>query len=137
MANFPVDRLGTNLAVADVGRSVAFYTERLGFELDALYDDPPFAIVTRAGARLSFAQQGFEFPDRPGIAMTVLADATRPSVVMVLEVADAASIHAALRAEDASVVSDSFEPPWGGFRFFVTDPDGYLVEVEQFAEEAS
>lgn len=133
MASFPVTRLGTNLAVADVGRSVAFYTQRLGFELDALYEDPPFAIVTRAGARLSFAQQGFEFPDRPGVAMTITSDASKPSVVMVLEVEDAASIHATLRAEDASVVSDSFEPPWGGFRFFVTDPDGYLVEIEQFA----
>jgi catechol 2,3-dioxygenase-like lactoylglutathione lyase family enzyme len=133
MADFPVTRLGTNLAVADVGRSVAFYTERLGFEIDALYDDPPFAIVTRAGARLSFAEQGFEFPDRPGVAMTVTTDPSRPSVVMVLEVADAATIHRALRAEISDVVSDSFEPPWGGFRFFVTDPDGYLVEIEQFA----
>ena len=133
MATFPVTRLGINLAVADVGRSVAFYTERLGFELDALYDDPPFAIVTRAGARLSFAEQGFEFPDRPGVAMTVMPDASKPAVVLVLEVEDAASIHVALRAEDASSVSQSFEPPWGGFRFFVTDPDGYLVEIEQFA----
>lgn len=133
MATFSVTRLGTNLAVADVSRSVAFYTERLGFELDALYDDPPFAIVTRAAARLSFAEQGFEFPDLPGVAMTVSTDPSRPSVVMVLEVEDAAAIHVALRAEDASVVSDAFEPPWGGFRFFVTDPDGYLVEIEQFA----
>ena len=132
MANFPVTRLGTNLAVADVGRSVTFYTERLGFELDALYDDPPFAIVTRAGARLSFAEQGFEFPDRPGVAMTVPSDQSRPSVVMVLEVDDAAAIHQALKVEDPSAVSDAFEPPWGGFRFFVTDPDGYLVEIEQF-----
>ncbi len=133
MASFPVTRLGTNLAVADVGRSVAFYTERLGFEVDTLYDDPPFAILTRAGARLSFAEQGFEFPDRPGVSMTVPGDSLRPSVVMVLEVADAAAIHAALRAEDAAVVSEAFAPPWGGLRFFVVDPDGYLVEIEQFA----
>jgi catechol 2,3-dioxygenase-like lactoylglutathione lyase family enzyme len=32
-------RAGAILAVADVGRSLAFYRDRIGFEVEALYDD--------------------------------------------------------------------------------------------------
>jgi catechol 2,3-dioxygenase-like lactoylglutathione lyase family enzyme len=29
------------------------------------------------------------------------------------------------------MLAPPYSPPWGGHRFFVRDPDGYLVEVEQ------
>jgi catechol 2,3-dioxygenase-like lactoylglutathione lyase family enzyme len=58
-------------------------------------------------------------------------DPSRLPVVLVLEVDDAASIHAALVAEGARLLADPYAPPWGGLRFFVVDPDGYLVEIEQ------
>ncbi len=32
-------RAGAILAVADIGRSLTFYRDRLGFEVEALYDD--------------------------------------------------------------------------------------------------
>ena len=78
MASFPVRRVGTILAVTDVDRSVAFYTERLGFTVDALYDDPPYATLTREGVRLSLAEQGHPAPDRPGITMVVPDDPIAP-----------------------------------------------------------
>ncbi len=59
-------RAGAILAVADVEASVAFYRDRLGFELEASYDDPPYATMALAGTRLSFAEQGHEAEDRPG-----------------------------------------------------------------------
>src|ERR1700687_3588137 len=34
---------GAILAVADVDRSVVFYRDRIGFEVEALYDSPPYA----------------------------------------------------------------------------------------------
>jgi catechol 2,3-dioxygenase-like lactoylglutathione lyase family enzyme len=131
MASFPVRRVGTILAVSDVDRSVAFYTGRLGFTVDALYDDPPYATLTREGVRLSFAEQGHPAPDRPGVTMVVPDDRARLQVVLVLEVDDADAIHAALVAEGTRLLADPFAPPWGGLRFFVVDPDGYLVEIEQ------
>jgi catechol 2,3-dioxygenase-like lactoylglutathione lyase family enzyme len=51
-------RAGAILAVADVDRSVAFYRDRIGFDVEALYDDPPYATLTLAGTRLSLAEQG-------------------------------------------------------------------------------
>lgn len=44
-----VARAGVILAVSDFARSVAFYRDQLGFEVEAEYDDPPYATLGRAG----------------------------------------------------------------------------------------
>lgn len=131
MAKFRVDRIGTILAVADVDRSVAFYRDHLGFLVDTVYEDPPYATLICNGARLSFAEQGHPAEDRPGVAMVAPEDRSKLPVVLVLEVTDAAAIHAELVAEGVDILAEPFAPPWGGLRFFVVDPDGYLVEIEQ------
>lgn len=131
VATFPVRRVGCILAVTDVGRSVAFYSEHLGFAVDALYDDPPYATLTRVGMRLSLAEQGHPALDRPGIAMAVPPDPTRLPVVLVLEVDDARGLHSWLLGQGVQMLAEPWEAPWGGCRFFIVDPDGYLVELEQ------
>lgn len=131
MASFRVRRIGTILAVRHVERSEVFYTDHLGFSVDARYADPPYVTLTRQGVRLSLAEEGHEAPDRPGVLMTVPADPSRLPVVLVLEVDDAAGIHRALVAEGVPLLAEPYAPPWGGLRFFVVDPDGYLIEVEQ------
>jgi predicted enzyme related to lactoylglutathione lyase len=131
MADLQVQRVGTILAVADVERSVAFYTKRFGFAVAAMYSDPPYATLTLNGVRLSLAEQLHAAEDRPGVQMTAPEDRSRLPVVLVLEVADAWAAHRGLAAEGAAFLAEPYEPPWGGCRFFVVDPDGYLVEVEQ------
>jgi catechol 2,3-dioxygenase-like lactoylglutathione lyase family enzyme len=131
MASFRATRLGTILAVADVARSAAFYEDHLGFLVEATYDDPPYATLKRNGVRLSLAEQGHPAEDRPGVTMVAPHDRSRLPVVLVLEVTDAAAIHAALQAEGVPILAPPYAPPWGGLRFFVVDPDGYLVEIEQ------
>ena len=131
MAGFPVGRLGIILAVRDVDRSVAFYHDHLGFAVDALYDDPPYATLSRDGVRLSIAEQGHPAPDRPGTTLSAPHDPTVLSAIVVLEVADAAAVHAQLVAEGVPMLAEPWAPPWGGLRCFAVDPDGYLVEIEQ------
>jgi catechol 2,3-dioxygenase-like lactoylglutathione lyase family enzyme len=131
MAMFKVERLGTILAVADVDRSVTFYRDHLGFLVEATYDEPPYATLERDGVRLSLAEQGHPADDRPGVAMLAPEDRARLQVVLVLEVSDAAPIHSALREAGVPILAEPYAPPWGGLRFFVVDPDGYLVEIEQ------
>jgi catechol 2,3-dioxygenase-like lactoylglutathione lyase family enzyme len=63
--------------------------------------------------------------------MVAPEDRSRLQVVLVLEVADAASVHSALVADGVPILAEPYAPPWGGLRFFVVDPDGYLVEIEQ------
>jgi catechol 2,3-dioxygenase-like lactoylglutathione lyase family enzyme len=124
-------RAGAILAVADVSRSVAFYRDAIGFEVEALYDDPPYATLTLAGARLSLAAQGHPADDRPGVEMAAPSDPAKANVVLVVEVDDAQAEHERLGGLGVRFLAEPYEPPWGGCRFFCVDPDGYLVEIEQ------
>ena len=63
--------------------------------------------------------------------MVAPEDASRAAVVLVLEVPDALAAHADLVRRGADILAPVHSPPWGGHRFFVSDPDGFLVEVEQ------
>jgi catechol 2,3-dioxygenase-like lactoylglutathione lyase family enzyme len=131
MTRLDVRRAGAILAVSNVERSLAFYRDALGLELEALYDDPPYATLLSAGARISLAEQGHPAEDRPGIELAAPRDPSLASVVLVLEVDDAAGAHERLAAEGVSFLAEPYRPPWGGVRFFCPDPDGYLVEIEQ------
>jgi predicted enzyme related to lactoylglutathione lyase len=124
-------RAGAILAVADFERSLAFYRDLVGFEVEAMYDDPPYATLTLAGTRLSLAEQGHAAEDRHGVTMTAPEDPSKANVVLVLEVDDARAAFAELEGKGARFLAEPYEPPWGGCRFFCVDPDGYLVEVEQ------
>lgn len=125
------NRAGVILAVADVERSVAFYRDLLGFEVEASYDDPPYATLTLAGARLSLAEQGHAAVDRPGVDLEAPRDSHRANAMLVVEVDDARAEHVRLGGLGVRFLAEPYEPLWGGCRFFCVDPDGYLVEIEQ------
>ncbi|MGH2852555.1 MAG: VOC family protein [Solirubrobacteraceae bacterium] len=126
-----VTRAGTILAVADVERSVAFYRDRLGFEVEVRYEDPPYATLRCAGARLSLAEQGHAAEDRPGVELVAPPDPSRLAAILVLEVADCRSAHRELAAAGVAFLAEPYSPPWGGHRCFAVDPDGNLVELEE------
>jgi catechol 2,3-dioxygenase-like lactoylglutathione lyase family enzyme len=128
---FPVLRGRTILAVADVGRSRAFYVDRLGFEVAAEYDDPPYLSLARGDFHLALAEQGHPAEDRPGVTMTAPADPSHLQAVLVLEVDDCPAAYERLRADGVPFLTPPCSPPWGGSRTFAVDPDGYLVEIEQ------
>jgi catechol 2,3-dioxygenase-like lactoylglutathione lyase family enzyme len=133
MAAPETTRAGAILAVADVAASVAWYRDRLGFELEASYDDPPYATLALSGTRLSLAEQGHPAEDRPRVLMTAPQDRTRLQVVLVLEVSDCRGAYEELRRAGVEFLAEPFSPPWGGARCFAVDPDGYLVELEELA----
>lgn len=131
MVRVPARRAGAILAVSDFEASLAFYRDRLGLEVEATYDEPPYATLVCAGARLSLAEQGHPADDRPGVTLLAPADRSRAEVVLVLEVDDARSVYEELARESVRFLAEPYAPPWGGLRFFCVDPDGYLVEIEQ------
>jgi catechol 2,3-dioxygenase-like lactoylglutathione lyase family enzyme len=124
-------RAGVILAVADVERSTAFYRDALGFEVEAVYDDPRYATLVLADTRLSLAEQGHAAEDRPGVELEAPRDPGKANALVVVEVADALAEHARLAELSVHFLAEPYEPPWGGCRFFCVDPDGYLVEIEQ------
>jgi len=46
--------------------SLRFYRDQLGLEVLADCDEPPYATLAAAGARISLAEQNHQAPDRPG-----------------------------------------------------------------------
>lgn len=131
MPDFPVSRAGAIIAVSDFAASLRFYRDQLGLAEVARYDDPPYATLSAAGARISLAEQGHPAPDRPGVAMAAPSSPAQANVVLVLEVPDADLARKVLSARGVSFLAETYRPPWGGSRFFCVDPDGYLVEIEQ------
>jgi catechol 2,3-dioxygenase-like lactoylglutathione lyase family enzyme len=131
-ADLAVTRAGAILAVADVERSLAFYSERLGFAVEALYDDPPYATLACAGARVSLAEQGHAADDRPGVTMSAPADPCSLQVALVLEMSGGVqAAYSELSAAGVRFLAEPYSPPWGGRRCFAVDPDGYLIELEE------
>lgn len=126
-----IDRAGVILAVADFSRSVAFYRDRLGFEVQATYDDPPYATLVGAGTRLSLAEQGHPADDRPGVTMVAPSDPSRLPAILVLEVSDCLGTYRELSAAGVPFLAEPYSPPWGGHRCFAIDPDHNLIELEQ------
>jgi catechol 2,3-dioxygenase-like lactoylglutathione lyase family enzyme len=126
-----ISRAGAILAVSDFERSLRFYRDALGFEVEATYDDPPYATLNRAGTRVSLAEQGHAAEDRPGVTMSVPADRSRLAAILVLEVVDCLAAYASLRDAGVPFLAEPYSPPWGGHRCFAVDPDGNLIELEQ------
>ena len=131
MTAIGVNRAGAIIAVSDFAASLRFYRDQLGLTEAAVYDDPPYATLTAAGARISLAEQGHPAPDRPNVELLAPADRTIANVVLVLEVGDAEAARRELASRGVEFLADSYRPPWGGCRFFCVDPDGYLVEIEE------
>lgn len=128
-----VTRAGVILAVSDLARSLDFYRDRLGFDVEALYEDPPYGTLSRAGTRLSLAEQGHPAEDRPGVNMLAPADPSRLAAILVLEVEDCFRAYNELSDSGVPFLAEPYSPPWGGRRCFAIDPDGNLIELEQQA----
>jgi catechol 2,3-dioxygenase-like lactoylglutathione lyase family enzyme len=103
--------------VADLGRTIAFYTRVLGFQVSALWpdDQPTFAILDRDAVSL-----GFFTPDAHRGQVTIgTAD-------LYLGTEDVLGLYAAIK--DVAKVEWGPEVYFYGRReFAVRDPDGYLL----------
>jgi catechol 2,3-dioxygenase-like lactoylglutathione lyase family enzyme len=131
VANFRSVKAGIIIAVKDFDASIEFYSDKLGFEVVDRFDDPPYASLNVAGARLSIAEQGHPSEDLSHVVLTAPSNPDRPSSLIVVEVDNAAAALEEFASRGVTPVAPAFNPPWGGSRFFVADPDGHLVEFEQ------
>ena len=70
-------------------------------------------------------------PTNPTAQVSVVASATRdePHADISVEVADVDICHAAAQLHGYSIVYPLTDEPWGVRRFFVTDPNGVIVNV--------
>lgn len=132
MSTFPpVNRAGFILAAHNVQTLSAFYENVLGFEVTASYEDPPYIILKKAGMRLSLTLDGNTSEDLSEFTYRTNQSPEERAAVMVLEVDDCDGAFEYVQSQNLKIRSTIFRPPWGGARFFFSDPEGNLIEVEE------
>jgi catechol 2,3-dioxygenase-like lactoylglutathione lyase family enzyme len=114
-------RAEPQLFTTDLARSLSFYTEKLGFETEFAYGDPPFyAQVARGEAHLNlrFLHGALVEPSRPQeedcLAATICVESIKE---LFLEV----------QAKGVEVRQNLRTEPWGARTFIIADPDGNLI----------
>jgi catechol 2,3-dioxygenase-like lactoylglutathione lyase family enzyme len=105
------------LPVADLRRTIHFYTTILGFHLDVLWPevDPTFCILRRDGVRLAF-----------DLARAPAVSNGRASIGFYIEADNVRTLHESVRQR----VPIEWGPEvysYGRREFAILDPDGYMV----------
>ena len=127
--------LHTMLRVGDLDRSLAFYTEVLGMRQLRRQDYP--------GGRFTLAFVGFG-PEAEGAVLELTHNWDTPAYELgnafghvAIEVADAYAACDKIKSSGGNVTREA-GPVKGGSTViaFVTDPDGYKIELIQRAEKA-
>ena len=116
------------LCVRDLTASVPFY-ERLGFVVRERQEH--IALMTLDDLRLYLFLESPPTPDKPSTTFVPQPSRSVGNVILVLGVQDCRAEYAALTGLGVEFLTPPVQPPWGGWRCFAQDPDGYVVEIEQ------
>ncbi|SIQ41785.1 Catechol 2,3-dioxygenase [Alkalispirochaeta americana] len=114
------------LFVEDVPRSTKFYAEAFGLATSFIVESGDFGQMTSGETSLSFSSLKLmkELGKNPG-----RPTASAPVFEIAFEVDDVpAVLDRALRA-GANLVQEVKQEAWGQTTSYVSDPDGYLVEI--------
>ncbi len=108
----------TFVYVADLDRSAAFYGDLLGLELAR---DQGACLIYHVAGQAYLGVCSHRTPDPGGVIITLLSDQVD---------AWAERLVAAGRQVEGPAANERFAL----YHCFVTDPDGYLVEIQRFDE---
>lgn len=110
-----IRRVVPDITSERIDESRTFYTELLGFE-----------VAMDMGWIVTLAS-----PDNPTAQITLLQDPATdsPHPDLSIEVADVDAAHAKASALGLQIVYPLTDEPWGVRRFFVTDPNGVVINV--------
>ena len=110
-----IRRVVPDITSERIDESRKFYTEFLGFE-----------VAMDMGWIVTLAS-----PDNPTAQITLLRGpaSAAPHPDLSIEVADVDALHAKAIALGLQIVYPLTDEPWGVRRFFVTDPNGVIINV--------
>jgi len=117
------------LFVQDVPASAAYFNEKLGFEIDFLYGEPPFyGAVSRGEICLHL-----RCVRQPNFAELAAREVSL--ILATIEVSDLSSLFEEFKRRGAEFAQEPTEQPWGGTDFQVRDPDGNVISFVSFATD--
>ena len=119
----------TMLTVRDLSASEAFYARYFGFRVTERIEH--LRRLERPGVSIYLVTESPPTNDKPNVTLTPPHMNTKPPVNLVFRVADVRTTHRALVSRGLAFLAPPQQPPWGGWRCFAQDPDGYLIEIEQ------
>ena len=115
----PITAIIPQFLVDDLDRSVAYYRDRLGFQLDFVYEGF-YASVSRDGFAIHLKCAPKTVADRAHRKANEHLDA----FIAVLQVRE---LFDELQTRGASVIKPLERRPWSAIDFYIEDPDGYLL----------
>lgn len=119
----------TMLTVRDLAISEQFYVRHSGFRVTERLET--LRRLERTGVSLYLVTESPPTSDKPGVTLAPPAERARPSVNLIFRVRDVRATYKALAQHGLRFLTPPQQPPWGGWRCFAQDPDGYLIEIEQ------
>ncbi|MBL8062242.1 MAG: VOC family protein [Anaerolineales bacterium] len=122
-------RTATMLVVNDMEASIAFYRDKFGFKVKEL--ETSIALLERDGMFLYFITESKPTVDKPGVTLANTNGKDKTSVNLVFRVTDCIKAYHELNENGVEFLTPPQSPPWGGWRCFTKDPNGYLIEIEQ------
>jgi catechol 2,3-dioxygenase-like lactoylglutathione lyase family enzyme len=117
------------LVVSDLNKSERFYNEFLGF--DTVERIEGLRRLKRDEFYLYLITSSPPTPDKPNVTLENLNQAGKTNVNLVFRVTDCRKVYSELKERGLMFLTEPHSPPWGGWRVFTKDPDGYLIEFEQ------
>jgi catechol 2,3-dioxygenase-like lactoylglutathione lyase family enzyme len=111
------------IATDDIDKTLAYYTEVLGFEFDFKYGEPPvYAGVTSGQVEVYFTHD-------PYLANTLREKNLNPDVFF--NVPDADSLFEAHKNNGAEIIETVSDRPWGLRQYVIRDINGYHLKFAQ------
>ncbi len=129
-----LNKLTPNLIVSDVARSVAFYRDVLGFQVQQTVPDVEpfaFAIVTSGPVEIFLNARDAAVQEYPAFAERPIGG----TLTLFIEVTGIRQVHEAIASQVRVVMP--LEDKWYGMtEFAFTDPDGYVITYAERRESA-
>ena len=114
-----VNGIAPQFLVDDLDRAVAYYRDRLGFELDFIYESF-YVSVSRNGFAIHLKHAPQLAGERAHRKQNEHLDAH-------ISVSGVRGLYEELHARGAVVIKPLEERPWACVDFYVEDPDGYIL----------
>ena len=109
----------TQLRTTNLAASIAFYTEKLGFTLEFLYDD------FYAGVRLENCALHLKLVDTPDPSIAFVAAGEH--FHLYFNTPDVSATADTLKQSGVMIARDVHETAWGTRECMVRDPDGHTL----------